>query len=1109
LNEHAETNIEDLKVKMTDQFGTVFDSLSTAATSDRYLNSIFDTINEKTSEWQQATGRLMSTKSACLFLEGTQRLQARAAAIFSPEQLFQAKQAGFQLTQAFTEGDTAVARLKSIELGDVVRSRLINAIEVRSGSKGGLDGIIAEAMNSIGGEAVTDDAQQQIQMMLKNMHDTATSATQNAHECLIEILSHKSKFRELAVLRVEQVLVNLDSHLDLTAEEIANIASGELGTSALFEPIARRAAKEIEKQLDHADSYVTDPMAQSVLSRVRKLMSGDLSINGLLTEVEDVLNDDSVVAYGQHFVQQGERILDYLEDTSGYPMMGDVLGIVEKAGLTKSAVIGTVENLDINKVIDAAEAAVTNEEVRREMLSTAADSALEFLLKVLPSLPVPPLDGVKDGMIYHLSNLSLEGFKVRKENIIVEIAGIRASAPPKETSPNELKIGPQGEVLSEKDSSVGYVSALSSKASSQSLGESSGDEGYFSDDENSQKATELLIIDVKKISAVMDQVIWSFEQTYFPYLKGSGKAFAELFDGEIRLKFELRRRRLNIANPTDESPEQWEPVLCLHERKVEIGDVSLKLEGSGKLTWVVNKLVSYFRGALRAYVVRTISNLIGNKSGVLLQMLNESLKDYWDIILRTAGLSMFDLAEMSNEDLIEPTLDLYANEFELVWREHLPLGMNLLTNDDSKRVKVVDFPRGSQARKVVELARLDPNVFEGSTITAVNGTRYGEDNQEELVDALRDPARPKTVTFELANPEDALRIKNFVAGFDGLVNGDLKDKLNIGRTKKSLVIKKVEIVDEGSLGIQFTNSVDDFALVVKGYSKGENGETLFAEREKQICKGDLLVSVNDEYCVGDNGKGRTRAVELFEKYALKRPLLLSFAKPYLHLMKLNKKVVKDANISDELEFEEIKLSTGACRVLLKDLKGISGKVETSGVFIGDHIIYINNIPVGAGCRLSKKPGPRHRLEETLALLEQLGSYPNPFTITFARPNQKDNRRRNMFSLETATTTSVIIDDIEEIGCEFTRGSNDDDVVVSNFKSVKGPIRRTIGNNNKWIGMAFESVDGQLVPSFANGKMVLSAINRSLNEKNKVEIMLCEDELRVELKPTSTKRSDDS
>ena len=155
------------------------------------------------------------------------------------------------------------------------------------------------------------------------------------------------------------------------------------------------------------------------------------------------------------------------------------------------------------------------------------------------------------------------------------------------------------------------------------------------------------------------------------------------------------------------------------------------------------------------------------------------------------------------------------------------------------------------------------------------------------------------------------------------------------------------------------------------------------------------------------------------------------------MMKLNKKVMRDANIADELELEEIKLSSGACRVLLKNLKGIPGKVEKSGVFIGDHIIYINNIPVGAGCRLSKKPGPRHRLEETLSLIEQLGSYPNPFTVTFARPSQKESRRRNTFSLDKASTVSVIIDDIEELGCQFTRGSDEDDVVVSNFKSVKG------------------------------------------------------------------------
>ena len=58
------------------------------------------------------------------------------------------------LTKAFTEGDIAIARLKSIELGDSVRSRLFSAIEVRSASKGGLDSIIAGALSQLDGDSV-------------------------------------------------------------------------------------------------------------------------------------------------------------------------------------------------------------------------------------------------------------------------------------------------------------------------------------------------------------------------------------------------------------------------------------------------------------------------------------------------------------------------------------------------------------------------------------------------------------------------------------------------------------------------------------------------------------------------------------------------------------------------------------------------------------------------------------------------------------------------------------------------------------------------------------------------------------------------------------------
>jgi len=907
----------------------------------------------------------------------------------------------------------------------------------------------------------------------------------NAHESLIEILSQKSQFRDVAVLRIEDVFVNLDSQLDFTSEEIASIARGDGGTAAIFEPIARRAAKEIERQLDAAESYATDNFTKSVLTRVRKLLSGDLTISGVLGEVEAVLNDDDVVAYGKNLVMQGERVLDLFENASGNAYVGDVMGLAEKAGLTKDAIIGTVENLDINKVMDAAEAAVTDEQARAEMLSNAADSALDFLLDILPSLPVPPLDGVKDGMLYHLSNLSMEGFKVKKEDIIVEIAGIRASkTDAKETSsedcsPNTLNLDSKGDILLENESANDRVSKIESVA-----------DPLVSDGDRPVNSTELLIIDIRNISAIMENVIWNFEQTYFPYLKGNGTAYAELFDGSIRLNFELRRRRVTVSNDSSNdstTEDSWEPVLCLHERLCEIDEVNLRLEGGGKVTWFLNKLATYFKGALRTYVVRSILSMIGNQSGVLLQMLNESLKDYWSIILRTASLSLDDLAEVSEEDLIE-AIEETNNDIELVWREHLPLGMNLLMNDDSGLIKVVDFPRGSQARSVVDLKQLDSDVFKGATITGVNGTRYDADTQDQLVEALKDPGRPKTVSFELANPEDAARIRNLVAGF--VKNEEVL--VEAESDEKSLVIKNIVIAEDGPIGINFAVSQDDVGLVVESYSKGENGETLFAENENDVSIGDLLVSINEQYVIGENGSGRKRAVELFEKQGLVRPLSLSFIKSYFYLGVLDKAVLGEIDPSNELILEE----NDQHRVLLRNVKNIPGKAEKDGVLIGDHLIYINEVPVGAGCRLSNKAGPRHRLEETLALLEHLGSF--SIQLTFARPSITETRRHYTLTNETSTIFTIHINNIEELGCEFSRGTDTDEVIVSNFKLVEGPIKFL---KDDWVnktGLAIESVDGQLVPSFASAKMVLNAITNAFTSKGRVEILFCEDELRNQL-----------
>ena len=65
-----------------------------------------------------------------------------------------------------------------------------------------------------------------------------------------------------------------------------------------------------------------------------------------------------------------------------------------------------------------------------------------------------------------------------------------------------------------------------------------------------------------------------------------------------------------------------------------------------------------------------------------------------------------------NEDLVE-----------LVWRERLPLGLNILTNDKSGMLKVIDLPRGTQARQVAHTKQLDPDLFKVSETIKGNEIR--------------------------------------------------------------------------------------------------------------------------------------------------------------------------------------------------------------------------------------------------------------------------------------------------------------------------------------------------------------------------------------------------
>eukprot|EP00592_Proboscia_alata_P003598 CAMPEP_0194376146 /NCGR_PEP_ID=MMETSP0174-20130528/24627_1 /TAXON_ID=216777 /ORGANISM="Proboscia alata, Strain PI-D3" /LENGTH=1438 /DNA_ID=CAMNT_0039156715 /DNA_START=200 /DNA_END=4513 /DNA_ORIENTATION=- len=1119
-------DLSSLTLTVTTQFQTVFDSLQTLSATDDRLNSIYTLFDEKTSEWQELTGKVQTTKAAGLFWEGTSRLQARAANLLASDTPNSRKKNGndssFDLTKSFTEGDFLLARLKSLELGEVVRNKLFAAVEARMGSQGGLDGIIAQALSSKLQSANDYCGDVSIAGMLQGLQDSANVATQNANETLVVTLGKESQYRDLALLQIERVLVNLDQQLQTTnsedddnstqvskgmgtAEEIMALVTGDdlFSTAKLFEPIALRATQEITNQIDAllsdsniADS-VTDPTLIKILTQIRKIVvTGELSLNSVVKDVVTALNDEGTLREGEHWIQKGEELMDVLESNKkwlnsgeggGGGHMGEVWKAVEEAGLTKDKVMEKFEQIDIETIVETAETAATDEIKRAQLLSSAADVALDFLLRILPSMPVPPFEGVKDGLVYNLSNLSLEGFKVKKEDIMVEIAGIKA------VEREELTNSNRDPELKTDDSMVDLNETESADEDDETLPTTTPPSSPEKEPPFSIKATELLIMDVQNISAVLENSMWSFEQTYFPYWKGKGAASVQCFDGSIRLQFELRRKKviqpINSSNTTvNEEEDKWEPVLCLYDHVCTIAELDLKLEGEGKITWIFNKIATYFKVSLRNYVVKSITSTIGNASGALLEMLNTNLSPYWGMILKSAGLSMEDLAEVDEKCVTtaEP-INERDNEVELVWREHLPLGMNLLMNDESGLVKIVEFPRGSQARLVVEESKLDAKVFEGATIMGCNGQRFDEFNQDELMDALKDPGRPKAISFKLANNEDAERIRSFVSGEIAagssealaICDGSTSNQTNstnsaINPTQqqkhRSYKIKAVTISDAGPIGIQFSNSSDGFALIVDRFAKGDNGEVLPAKKNGTINQGDVLISVNGTKVIGENGIGRKHALELFQEFGAVRPLHLGFCENYCKsfVFSMTGDSVADVNGPvKELIFKELRecsnsdndkdesLSSSAdisssaritTRVILNGFENVAGRLEASKVLIGDRLQTINNSLVDEN--------------NLVPILTNADFY--PLTMICSRPDYEDQEAisttasRWASAAATAIMTggleselhttgqkqiAVIVEHPTQVGCVFRReGSN---IYVGQFRAVKGPFQRLL------------------------------------------------------------------
>ena len=476
-----------------------------------------------------------------------------------------------------------------------------------------------------------------------------------------------------------------------------------------------------------------------------------------------------------------------------------------------------------------------------------------------------------------------------------------------------------------------------------------------------------------------------------------------------------------------------------------------------------------------------------------MERLNGVLAPYWDLILSTAKLDLNDLVEADDAVVVKEMEKDDPSLVELVWRERLPLGMNLLMNDGSGQLKVVDFPRGSQARLVAEKRNLNPEIFKGATLVAVNGTFFEE--QDDLFEALKDPARPKTVQFRLAESADAERIRKFV-------EGDKPNESDSGPVERTFELRTVTSKD--GIGIEFKASPDQCGLLVSGFVEGNDGIVLEAERSGQVGIGDLLTHVNGKKVVATNGTGQALSLEALSSHDYTKPLVLSFTEPYLFEEVIKRPVAETGDDAfggpDELVLEEKKESAGERRVMVKKFKPMGGKAEGGGILIGDYIAFVNGMAFGAGRRWLGEP-KNDSLDELHEVLYNKDFY--PMGLTFARPKAAAAARWSSkgygdFSDMEADTICITVETPDRLGCIFEMYPNGD-IVVKDFVPVPGVFNRALtklADSAGYLHVAIDSIDGQFVPSYATVQIVQNALRRSWNsEKKQVDLWLCDDEKR--------------
>ena len=325
---------------------------------------------------------------------------------------------------------------------------------------------------------------------------------------------------------------------------------------------------------------------------------------------------------------------------------------------------------------------------------------------------------------------------------------------------------------------------------------------------------------------------------------------------------------------------------------------------------------------------------------------------------------------------------------------------------------------------------------------------------------------------------------------------DTKDQEILEVTEDELIdLKSLEIQEEGHIGIEFCPSIDNCALAVKDFAPG--GTAKAADPNSKIEVGDILTSVNNNRIIQGKGPWIQKTYECLQKEGLSRPLIMTFIRPYMMTAVIEK---EDCDLAsdgpEEMVLRERKIQNGASKIFMNGFHGVNGAAESSGVILGDNLIFVNGMAVGAGTKL-RPDGPTHNMAAIQSMIDDTNSY--PMCLHFARQTSTDQRIVD-FDVESddMKSFSVTVLSPKQLGCKINQvGLNPVRFVVNQFHAVSGHfssiISRSIRSSNM-KDISFYSINGEVLPSYASCDMVKNAMKRGW-KSGKLEIIFCDEKIK--------------